>query len=90
MPQVSKIDEALMKLAGYGDNSIHDAFKAARDLDNFNKYKQTLLSVVLEALPVREGGAALGKNYRTGYAKGNNDTLDEMEANIRKVFGVEG
>lgn len=49
--------------------------------------RKQLLRLVLEALPFRVGGAQMGRNYWTGVAKGNNDTLDEATKNLERLLG---
>lgn len=92
MSQVSKIDEWWRQT-----NGTADACSTCRVDNSGNMYicswhrarLGNLLSAILEVKPIREGGADVGKNYRSGHAKGNNDALDEWEAAIKELFNGE-
>lgn len=47
------------------------------------QHDRQLLQRVEATLPAYEGGAALGRNYYTGYARGNNDVLDRVKAILK-------
>ncbi len=53
-----------------------------------NEAKETIYNDLVAMMPIRQGGAAIGRNYWSGVAKGNNDTLDEMQEAIKRYCGV--
>lgn len=87
MSQVSKIVYILQRVR---DAGAEDDNMGAEDWTLSDKVideaSQALLSAILKVKPIREGGAAVGKNYRSGHAKGNNDALDEWEQAIKRLF----
>ncbi len=53
----------------------------------FTQELQARLERAMDAMPHKEGGAATGRNYWSGYAKGNNEAIDARLAALNAGFG---
>lgn len=70
-------------------SSLKD-FGADSVKDHAQKEAQhSIAADLLALLPFRIGGAAIGRNYWSGVAKGNNDAIDQIEAALKEYCGVD-